>query len=117
MADCPQHTINQATGHKLDHRTRNGVVPVIVNIDVHRFGQTGDQHGDIEQKNNRDNHGADGRRIPNAGGGAGANVYRFSAGFGRDTIRLNGNEQDWIEFDASLTPADIVLIPSMMPDS
>ena len=51
MADCPQHTINQATGHKLDHRTRNGVVPVIVNIDVHRFGQTGDQHGDIEKKN------------------------------------------------------------------
>lgn len=74
MADCPQHTINQATGHKLDHRTRNGVVPVIVNIDVHRFGQTGDQHGDIEKKNNWDNHGANGCRITNAGGRACANV-------------------------------------------
>ncbi|WP_091753513.1 calcium-binding protein [Methylobacterium sp. ap11] len=49
-------------------------------------------------------------------GGAGADAYRFSAGFGQDTIE----EWDWsnadttIEFDASLSAADLVIEVSRM---
>lgn len=74
MVDCFQYIINQVIGYKLDYRIRNGVVLVIVNIDVYRFGQTGDQYGDIEKKNNWDNYGVNGCRIINVGGRVCVNV-------------------------------------------
>lgn len=42
-------------------------------------------------------------------GGNGADVYRFSAGFGHDGISTGETGLDWIEFDSSITAADIAL--------
>jgi len=55
-------------------------------------------------------------------GGFGNNTYRFSAGFGHDSVSVRDNglyqdgetgygqyDADWIEFDATLTPDDILV--------
>ncbi|CFZ40768.1 Uncharacterised protein [Salmonella enterica subsp. enterica serovar Typhi] len=74
MANRAQYAINQTAGHQLDDRSGNGVVPVVININVHGFGQTSHQHTDVEQKDNGNDHRADGRRIADAGCGPGADV-------------------------------------------
>lgn len=74
MVDCFQYIINQVIGYKLDYCICNGVVLVIVNIDVYCFGQMGDQYGDIEKKNNWDNYGVNGCCIINVGGRVCVNV-------------------------------------------
>ncbi|MGN9617377.1 50S ribosomal protein L27, partial [Salmonella enterica subsp. enterica serovar Rochdale] len=50
-------------------------------MNVHGFGQTSHQHTDVEQKDNGNDHRADGRRIADAGCGPGADVKtKFHAG-------------------------------------
>lgn len=42
-------------------------------------------------------------------GGPGFDVYRFSLGFGSDTVQVDDYRYDWIEFDETITP-DMVIV-------
>ena len=42
-------------------------------------------------------------------GDAGADTYKFSAGFGHDRLSPGEDGADWIEFDATISEADVVL--------
>ena len=45
----------------------------------------------------------------NLNGGIGADTYRFSAGFGEDSISEDGNDQDLVIFGPNIDPAGILL--------